>query len=323
MKREIALKIKKHSSTIQKMFFVLLGLMVIYCIFKSVRPIYVNRWDGKTQLNGIIEFKEKMWLIAFDPDGEKVTIVNFPNDLVVEAFGGYGEFMVKYLEGLADQENKPEIFSKSIEYHFGFPIDFRIVSSIDPNNFSFDGAPGLLTQIIRHSFFSRTLESNRLSKVNLFLLRSFIGHRQLLWSVNNAEEMGMLEDKEGKKLLKKEDWDNWAKKYLVDSQLQRENLGIGIYNTTQTSGLAAETARTLRNLGIRVVKTDNYDGGSGGEGCYIKIAKKEDNNSLTVKRIEKILGCKIKIAPGDQFEDFTDVNIYLDEKYLSELKKNS
>lgn len=299
--------------------FIIFFLMVGVTAFIKLFNAFVNRWDGKTQLNILIGQKENYFLLVADPGKESVFVINLPDNLLVEAFGGYGNFKLRNLHGLAKQENKPEIFEKSLEYFLGLPVDYWL----DYRDLSFHGQddqlPKYISGLVRRSVFGKA-DASVEGRFNMYLLSLFLKNRHLFWQYEDLFELRLVSgDDSGSLVLKKDNWDSWAQSYLSDSGLKKESFSLGIYNTTFEKGLAAETARIFSNSGFWVVKIGNDK--SDEKNCRIDLKSKDQLKSSTFKRIEKIIDCPANIVSENEFPDFTDINIYLGDQYLSELKK--
>jgi hypothetical protein len=247
-----------------------------------------------------------------------VVVVDFPNQMLVDAFGGYGRFRLNKLLGLARQENKPDLFPKSIEYYFGFPLDQWFVFPKDKLPVEKGEFRSFLVKKTRLLFLTSPKHLGLTDRLSLFNFSRFLNKRSFSWQIFDASEEGWLTDDNR---LKKPVWDSWAEAYLADGIIKNEDLDVGVYNTTEKTGLAQQTARMLRNSGMRVVKVGNADKRVGE--CLIGLASEGIRKSITFRRLSGLLGCQVVVLPTREFVDLTDINIYLGDAFLSGLKKDS
>ncbi len=305
-------------------FTILLAVLVIF-VSTGIR-ITAQRWDRQTQLNILIRLKEKFVLLVADPNKETIFLVDFPEDLLVDAFGGYGQFKFRNLHGLAVQENKPEIFVKSVEYFFGIPIDYWLNYEEKELPKITTDMPRFIFGIVQRSIIGVDTIASGEDKLNIYLLSGFLKNRHLYWQYKNTVDLGLVVSRKEGSLAKDwfldlDSWDEWSQSYLSDSSLKEEGYSLGIYNTTHEKGLASQTARIFSNSGFWVVKVGNDENDE--KNCRIEIKTNEQLNTKTLERIKKIVDCPVEIVDEKSFLDFTDINLYLGDEYLSGLKKTT
>jgi hypothetical protein len=311
-------KLKKQKRNLPIKLFLLVTVVVFSLFFiKFLKPSY--RWSRQTQLDVLIGMKDEYVLLVADPNKETVFLIVFPEDMLVDAFGGYGSFKIRNLHGLSSQENKPEIFTKSIEYFLGLPVDYWL----DYRDYNLpdkkEEMPKFISGLINKSIFKRAGTVEMGDWLNIYLISSFLKDRHLYWQYKNTVDLGLVSQNGNDWVLKKDSWDKWAQSYLSDPGLKQEGLSLGIYNTTHEKGLASETARILSNSGFWVVKVGNDKNDE--TNCRVEVKLSDLLSSKTLRRIEKIINCPVEVVSEKNFPDFTDINIYLGDGYLSELKK--
>lgn len=307
---------KRKSST--KLFFLVM-IFIFSFFFLILFGPFSQRWSRQTQLGLLIGAKDEYLFLVVDPNKETAFIIIFPENMLVDAFGGYGSFKIRNLHGLSSQENKPEIFTKSIEYFLGLPVDYwldyRDKVLPDKN----EELPKFVSGLVGRSIFKRAGTVDMGDWLNIYQLSSFLKGRHLYWQYKDAVDLGLVLKDGDDWVLQKDDWDRWAQSYLSDPGLKQEGLSLGIYNTTHEKGLAFETARIFSNSGFWVVKVGNDENDE--SNCRIELKSSGFLSTKTLERIEKIVDCPVEVVSEDRFLDFTDINIYLGDEYLSELKK--
>lgn len=316
--RKLFLKIKYIG-----LLITLAGLVFLVSI--GIRVVS-QRWDGQTQLSVLIRLKEKFILLVADPSKETVFLVDFPENLLIDAFGGYGQFKFRNLNGLAVQEGKPEIFVKSVEYFFGIPVDYWLDYQEKELPKNTADMPKFISGIVRRSIIGGGTITGGENKLNIYLLSGFLKNRHLYWQYKNMTDLGLVvdgaEDDLGSDyILNLDAWDKWSQTYLSDLSLKEEGYSLGIYNTTYEKGLAFQTARIFSNSGFWVVKVGNDENDE--KNCRIEVKANNQLNTKSLKRIKKIVNCPVETVDEKSFPDFTDINLYLGDEYLSELKKST
>lgn len=299
----------------KKFFLILLILIGGVVGIKRGIVFWQERWDKKSQINLLVEKEKEFWLVAADPEREAVFVAVFPSSLLIEAFGDYGFFTLNSLYGLAEQEKKPWLVKKSVEYFFGFPLDFWLLSSREGESSS-DEIADLLVAEVKKKIFSWKGKGLG-ERFDLFLFSRFLDRHDLLWEIQRGEE-GLIKKEEGRGeenlfRLKRKEWDQWASLYLADPGFKKEGLSVAVYNTTGETGLANRVARVLTNAGVWVVKVGDREEEI--EGCLLGVKEKEVLRKKSLRRLRKLVDCSLKVLPSEEFTDFAEVNLYLGEGF--------
>ncbi len=299
----------------KKKFLIFLAL-VILCLgfwwFKIIKP---NLWDGKRQFNLGLFSENALVLISADPVNKTAFAVFFPGNLLVKTFGNYGEVRIGKLNELAFQEKEELIVPKTIEYYFGFPLDFW--SYLEKSEFAYpqkdleNGLP-IVKSAIKDLSFSKTKLSFS-QRINLWkIYQSLRNHRYIIQLKRGDEDFS--EKKDDFYHLKQDVFDSWASIYLADSFLKDEQLAIGIYNVAGIGGLAKELARILTNSGMLVVAVKDSEQVE--KACLLGIKSKEVKESWTYQRLARLIkNCEIEVLGEEEFGDSTQINVYLGETF--------
>jgi len=289
----------------------ILGALVSWWL-GIVKP---NLWMQEHQFNFTLLSENRIILVTIDPEKETVFAVTFPKNLLIETFGNYGEVRVGKLKDLAFQEKKEIIIPKSLEYFFGFPLDFwfyRENESVDFSLLKAGEGVGRIKKEVDSLLFS-TQKITISERINLWRVRNWLGKRHLVSQIEKGEEK-FCQEEGGFYQLNQEVWDNWASIYLADPGLKNEHLSIGVYNLSGVEGLAGKLARILTNSGMFVaaVKDQKVDN----QNCLLGIKSLGIKETLTFRRLTGLIDdCEIKLLPEKDFIDSTEINIYLKESF--------
>ncbi|MBL7078397.1 LytR C-terminal domain-containing protein [Candidatus Shapirobacteria bacterium] len=299
----------------KKNFLIILALVILTLTvwwFKAIKP---NLWNGKRQFNLSLFSEDTLVLVSNDPINRTVFVVFFPGDLLVNTFGNYGQLRLSKLSELAFQEEEELIVPKTIEYCFGFPLDFW--SYLEKSQLSYpqeeleDGL-GIVKKAIKDLLFSR----KRLSfsqRVNLWKINRWLASHRPVIQIKKGDK-DFFEKKDDFYRFNQEAWDDWASIYLADPWFKNEQLAIGIYNAAGISGLANELARILSNSGMLVVAVKDREQKE--QTCLLRIKSEQVKKSWTYQRLVNLIkNCEIKISGEEEFGDSTQINIYLGETF--------
>jgi hypothetical protein len=90
-----------------------------------------------------------------------------------------------------------------------------------------------------------------------------------------------------------------------EHSIREENYTVGIFNASDTPGLASTISRTLETIGYRVVDVGNWQGEDIKDNCQIQIRPDEALvNSSSIERMHQITNCAIvtKDSIGERFD---------------------
>ena len=184
-----------------------------------------------------------------------------------------------------------ELLAVSLETYFGLPVDGWIEAEREWQGV--DGAKQLLSGLIGLGLKEKSLTNlSRWDLVRLWLMVNRTrGHKIEVIDLGEttvAEEFGLPDGTQAKRI------DNQRISRIIsnlftDYQLRQEDLAIAIMNAGGETGLAAEAARLVANIGGRLVEVGDWSEEL--TECQIKttpLAKK----SYTNQKFVKIFDCQ-------------------------------
>lgn len=102
---------------------ILIALTVILVIFVSIIFIIRKNISLGKSINTAVVYKDVVSIIKFDPISEELFILNIPGSLVVGSAGGYGNYQLKNIYSLSENEKTGnELFRKTIMKNLHIPI---------------------------------------------------------------------------------------------------------------------------------------------------------------------------------------------------------
>jgi len=272
-------------------------LLLIAVFGKRIFFWFKGGWGGKSQLSKAIETEEKDILIAVLTPAKGTAMAIFvPRDLKVET-ASFGPILAGKLSLLAEQEKKPEIFSKSLQYFLKIPIDpepeqVRFMASRESEQIlkiedkTERGAKEALVK-----FFSSfaSFESLRIKR--------FLKSRETMWNFIDLTDFCKEEeliDGNIALILLRNVFEEKVKGKFADPLVLEENFGIEVYNSGDTAGLAQKIGEIIVNFGGKVVSDGNKEG-AGDYDCLIKVLNKKMPKTITVRRLKNIFNCFVQI----------------------------
>ncbi|MCD6225809.1 hypothetical protein J7J95_01870 [bacterium] len=259
-------------------------------------------WDKKTQFNLVLAYPQKTVFLVITPQQKSALAVVFPSSVRVEAFGGYGTFRLDKIDDLGRQEGKRELLRKTIQFSFGFPVDFYHSFS---SPFSQEESFALFRkQLMKLVFSWQPLSLSK--RITLWEIARFLQDRFLVKELIFAEEKGFLSGEN----LKRKDWLTWKANHLSDPLLREEGVLIGIYNCGGETGLGKKVAHALSGVGmnVAVVKDSQREV----KPCLVLFSSEEKTETKTVRRLHEFFDhCQWRRGEGREFGDGVDVAVFL------------
>lgn len=283
-------------------------------------------WDGGFNINIIIQI-DKTYLLNFNPQEEKATIITIPDETYLDAGGNFGKWMLSSIFDLGESSKKGSghlLVKRSVLSLFGVPIDGYIrfkdesplkdlkdmIELIRQNPFF---GVGLIANIrsdltplelLRLKFDLWKLRFDKVSFLNLSDLNVFDTQKLADGSAVNVADPTRLD----------------SALDFVDPKIRQENISIAVFNATDYPQLAQKAKRLITNLGGNVIIVSNSL--QKVKNTYIYGEKGDTLKSTdTLKRMNQIfLSCQNKdacdnITTGEQISSRAQINIFLGEDF--------
>ena len=284
MRRKNRARSKKNWA--KTIFLTLLIVVFGWILFSAGQKLigwFVDSWDGSRQLSLALETKDKdILILTLTPAKKMMAVILVPNNLEIET-PWFGKYQAGRLSLLAEQENNQEVFSRSLSYFLGVPVDFGIINT----NFRPKGGEFSLKENIASFFFPP-------KSARYFKVWRFLNSRDLFWRTIYLSEFSQekeLPDGSSVLVLNHDQMANLAD-YFTDPLVKQEALPISVFNIGSKTGLAQKAAIMIGNMGGTVVAIGNTDKEID-EDCLIVVSSEQMEQSLTLSRIKNVLGCSI------------------------------
>lgn len=253
----------------------LLAVPLIFLIFFILLYFQIENkaswsWDGRFNVLDT----ENYIITSYSPPGENDAIIKLPANYYVDMAGNHGEYRLKDVAKIAETfGEKDKLLKETIEETLGIPID-----TFSSNLTFFDKAKIYLKQ---------RGKNNLPKEINLEDLVIYNEETLVDGSIIKKIDLGKV--------------DYYLNSVFWEKSIKEENLKIGIFNASTTSGLATSIARKLENIGAKVVNAGNWDKAI--KQCQLKTTK-ENKKTKTVIRLRKIFpNCVFEVATLDDRYD--------------------
>lgn len=260
-------KKKSYKKTFLIFLLVILtgGFLIAFFHFYSS---FKNRvWNYKGRIN--ILDKENLTVLSIPDENGDLVEIKLPADAYVEVAEGYGNYKLKNVYEIGQVDKKGTLLlKKTVSDLLGLPIDAEQKE---------------LTIWDQYKIWQKKQDSEKsIKQIKLEEMPVFIE--------DSLADGSKIEKVDQAKI------DFYLREVFWEKELRAENLSVGVFNASETFGLAEEISRKIENIGGRVVEAGNYDGKV--ENCLLKTtASKEE--SVTFKRFIKIFPCKVEIGEID------------------------
>lgn len=279
-------------------------------------------WQEKKPVNLVVILdNEKTIIVNLSTEEKKLSMLSLPETLYLAASGNFGDYPLSSIYHLGEIEGKGgKLLSASLENFLGIPIDGFISSDEEKQIKSAEEMKKFLRKAMIKKF-SGKLVSN-LSLIDLGRLWWFLVKETGTESnFFDLAELGITGEKtladETKVLTaEKEKIDFWIKKIFGEKRMAEEGIEIEIINGTQHESLAANLARSVTNLGGRIVSLGNSDGPQAVS--LIRYSQEKIAESYTLARLVTISGFCIE-KKADLGTSRSQVQIILGEDYWRKL----
>ncbi len=247
-------------------------------------------WDGRSRLN-LVLYAEPISLASLDTSSQTISFLVIPDGTYIEAAGGYGPCRVEKIYPLGELEDRGiELLAASFETYFGLPVDgwLRVEEEwrLDETKRLFSGSISLVFKDQ-----SRTnLSYWDLTRLWLMVNRTR-GHKietVNLGETTVAEEFTLPDGTKARK-VDSQRIGRIMSNLFTDERLRQEDLAIAVMNASGETGLAADAARLVTNIGGRLVEVGDWPEKL--EDCQIKTTA-ATKKSYTSQKLANIFNCQ-------------------------------
>jgi len=278
-----------------KRIIILFSAFLLLGLGKRIFNWSRGNWDGKAQISLAIETNTgKILIFILTPAKNMSTVVIVPGESIVET-PWFGAYQAKKLSLLAKQEGTPSVFSRSLAYFLGMPIDRGFIET----NLSVDQYDKKTIRSKLRRFFSpfRSIDNLR--------IWHWLGSREHVWKIINLVDFGRetsLPDGSSVLVVDTKAISDRFWELFTDPMIKNEDIPVSVFNSGEVSGLAEKAAIIIRNFGGRVVEVADRKMEEEEE-CLILISGFVPEHTATVRRLESVFGCRSKVGEREGIGD--------------------
>lgn len=228
-------------------------------------------WKGDFNLNLVVTGDQSISVLVFNPREKKLSIVKIPSQTLVTVPGGFGNWQIRSVYGLAGVD----VLKQTVANFLGLPIDgfLEFEGELTKDFLTLSNLSSIKGDLTPWEFIMLKLSlfSVRFDKVNTIDLAQTLERAKL----SDGEEVFTSDPPRVDSVISS----------LADPAFRQENKSIAIFNGTARAGLAQSVARMIANMGGNVIITANT--------AETKKTTVLGEDSKTLKRLKQILDkCK-------------------------------
>jgi hypothetical protein len=262
-------------------------------------------------------------IISINAAKNNIIVVDVPEDTVISATHGYGNYPIRSLITLDDIDNHHgALVTGSMSDAFGIPIKWYVNPGELGNG---DGTVSLIRSIFSFGNLFRVLQGSMDTSmplatwINLVWALRFIP-ADGVESINIRQAIIHVDTPDGSSVstLDENKLDYMLENSLFDSGLRAEGITAAIYNTTQVPTVGLRASRQVSRMGVQLVFVGNAEPTV--SECQIN-GLREALQSKTADYLADYFGCK-KVEGESDIGRGTgaDLVVLLGEKYASQYK---
>ncbi len=324
MKKHLPKKKKKRVS-LRYLLWAILLVFLFGLGWRAYCGLTRSIWDGRNQVN--LVFAGQPTLVAsFSPLQGSLGILLISDRAYIKTTHGYGQYRIEKIWELGELEGRPELLAESVQESLGLVIDGWIGSQENKMVFSFpeEEKEKRIKKTILDCLFQLIRKKKKTNLTRWDLVR-------LWWQIRGVrfDKITIIDLEKTSALLPlalpdgtsgfeidQNRLDSFITRYFQDEQIKEEDFSLEIVNATSHSGLAAQGARVVANLGGRVIAMSDRDLKI--NTCEIK-SRREERGSYTFKKLMKVFDCQAN--PEDLEDSRAGVMIILGEDYWQKLEE--
>ncbi|MBI2314547.1 LCP family protein [Candidatus Daviesbacteria bacterium] len=314
-------KMQKKTKLALGVLAVVFGFIIISGTARLIQSLFISQknyaWNGEFNINLVIKSKN-ISLFSYNPQDEKITIVNIPDETFLEVPSGFGKWQLRSIYELGQSQKGiggNKLLADTLTSFFAVPVDGYLDFSTS-NQFS---ASEIIDTLRKNPFSGFQLVSSLKTDITMWelikLKLSIASVRFDKIKVLNLQELDIL-DKEtlpdGSQVFTADPVKlDSVLTDLTDPAVFAEHKSIAVFNAADHPQLAGKWARLVINLGGNVIITSNAD-------KKLKKTLLFGEDSQTLKRLKQIFSSSDRISAKEQelTSSRAQVNIYLGEDFI-------
>jgi len=291
---------------INRLIILVIFSFIFFVCFKFWQSYRQSIWNGKNQLNFIVQTDEIL-IFSYHPEDQALNILTIPATVHFPVAKDFGDYAVAKIYSLGESQKigGERLLSLTLQDFFAIPIDGYIIrnqkSEIRNQNeiLSRGNILPLYACLVKKECRTNFTVWD-LIKLS-FKLREL---RPGTVKTTSFTKTGLLKEEvlaDGSLILTPDylKIDQLALSLFSDKVTYDENLSIGVLNGTNQEGLAKTTSRLVKNLGVDLIYTGDTDKPYNQSIIYYQ--DKKVKASYTLKRLAEIFQIK-KIELNDKIE---------------------
>lgn len=259
-------------------------------------------------------------VVSWNAAKTQVTLVEVPQEVVIDATGGYGSYGLGSLFTLDHLEHKQGVlYTSSVSDAVGVPVSWYI----DPGR---GIASGKRVDVIRSVFSAANVWRALTHSIDtsmppsvwisfMFAASSLSSDNVTVVDAHNAFVDMTLPDASTVKKLDTNRMDYLIDNAFMDSGLRAEGLTVGVYNTTSVPAVGEHAARVMSHLGLQLVSVGNSANQQADctvRGSLVALSTK------TAAFIRDYFHCQNGPVPSGDQVTVADLSIYLGTHYAAQ-----
>ena len=265
-KKQIAKKERSFMSVVKLVFFVLLGLGLLFVVWQAIVQLQKSRWDGRSNFNFVISKGDQFFVVSYKPVAKVASVLHIPADIYISLAKGFGEYPAGSVWPLGELEDfgGGQLARLSAQNFLGVPI--RGWGRIgDTKKFSEEEVKIGKKELM--ALFGKLIISGKTDTGMFDLLRLFYNLNGLslssfkYYSLQGTRSGEYVELPDGSLVfeVKSEFLDSLVKEIFQDPLVIDEGIIWAVINATEHRGMALETARLIGNSGGEVIVVYDTD----------------------------------------------------------------
>lgn len=253
----------------------------------------------------------------------QVTLIDIPEDTVISAVKGYGNYSIRSLIALDGiDKHHGSLVTLSLADALGIPMSGYVAPSDESAGV---GSVDMIRRLFSWGSVVRIMRQKEATSLSLsewaryvWLLRFIPADAVKLFDVRPAIISSLSPDGSTVSSLDESKLDFVLQNTLFDTGLRSENLTVAVYNTTQIPTVGQRAGRQLSRMGIQLVFVGNAD--TALSFCVITGSDRAIR-SKTAKFIASYFMCKTMVERGNiGKETGADLVVELGTEYASRYK---